>query len=359
MRRDNTMRIICTALAVMMLTGCGSSVESSEAAAKAGTSETSVTDKKTQTDTTTTTTVTEQTTTTEAVTEPDDESSEQIPSDLSIESYEAVFEEVLDGVEVTADENRIVETGNVQGTDFSLTIDLSKWEHYTTPYDMRVLSRLFWQNYPKLYRRYGDITGAPTDVTLAIENEGYEIAEAGGSLVHLHDQWLYSSPEDYDCITHELAHIAQDGVSWYDENLEYSYYTELFVDCARYEYALDNGYYNDHVWTLHTPDEETDRSGSVRFFVWLDYNYSTKDNDLMRKFCSIAYNGAYAADDWAGAWEEILSGTELEGLSIDEVWDRYAQSGFAYMSAYADAGEKSELLESFDIRQKADELAAR
>ena len=108
-----------------------------------------------------------------------------------------------------------------------------------------------------------------------------------------------------------------------------------------------------------SPDEETDRSGSVRFFVWLDYNYSTKDNDLMRKFCSIAYNGAYAADDWAGAWEEILSGTELEGLSIDEVWDRYAQSGFAYMSAYADAGEKSELLESFDIRQKADELAAR
>lgn len=46
---------------------------------------------------------------------------------------------------------------------------------------------------------------APTEVVLAIEDEGYPIAEAGGNFVHLHDKWLADNPKDYDCIAHELA----------------------------------------------------------------------------------------------------------------------------------------------------------
>ncbi len=60
-----------------------------------------------------------------------------------------------------------------------------------------MLSELFWECYPKMVERFYVLSDAPMDVTIAIENEGYEVAEAGGNFVHLHDQWLYSNPDDY------------------------------------------------------------------------------------------------------------------------------------------------------------------
>ena len=66
--------------------------------------------------------------------------------------------------------------------------------------------------YPAMYERFGVYSDASTDVTLAIEDEGYEIAETSGDFVHLHDQWLYEWPDDYDCLTHEFAHVIQNGL---------------------------------------------------------------------------------------------------------------------------------------------------
>lgn len=106
-----------------------------------------------------------------------------------------------------------------------------------------MLSELFWECYPKMVERFYDLSDAPTDVTIAIENEGYEVAEAGGNFVHLYDQWLYSNPDDYDCITHELAHLIQ-GSGWAPDYLEYSDYIEVFADCCRYEYAMREGIFN-------------------------------------------------------------------------------------------------------------------
>ena len=180
-----------------------------------------------------------------------------------------LFTAELNGIDISVTKDSILEKGTVNGQNYSLTINLSKWERFTTPEQMVVLSRLFWQCYPKMYARFSDLSSPPTDVTLAIENEGYEVAWASGRLVHLHDQWLYRFPEDYDCITHELAHVIQNG--WDDTYLENSGYIERFADCCRYEYALDNGYYNDGEWTLQTIADDSSRGESVRFFVWLDY----------------------------------------------------------------------------------------
>ncbi len=261
-----------------------------------------------------------------------------------------LFSSALDGIAVTVGADTVTETGTVSGQSYSLTINLSKWEKYTTPGQMVMLSRLFWQCYPRMYARYADLSDPPTDVILAIENDGYAVAEAGGNFVHLHDQWLYRYPEDYDCITHELAHIIQKD--WDEDYLEDSGYIERFADCCRYEYALDNGLYNDGQWTLHTVDSELTRSTSVRFLVWLDHMYSDADTDMMRNFFAVSRNGMTEPEYWGSAWQEVFSGTQLDGRTIDEVWAMYAESDFAYLSSYSSSGSTSELLAQYPVREK-------
>lgn len=168
-----------------------------------------------------------------------------------------------------------------------------------------------------------------SDITLAIENEGYEIAECAGEFVHIHDIWLWNNPTDFDCLTHEFAHAIQ--YCWDDQFLEYSDYIERFADYCRFVYAYDDGTYNDKVWDLQSVDVESDRASSVRFLVWLDICYSTPDNDIILKYCDVCKNGFYAPEDWDAAWEEIFRGSELEGMSIDAVWALYEASDIATM----------------------------
>ncbi|MBQ6676326.1 MAG: hypothetical protein IJM75_09360 [Ruminococcus sp.] len=322
-----------TVLIILALSGCGSAQSSSDVKSSPAPAETTAASSLT--------------------TAAPAETAESVPEQpAKTELSRELFEEKLDGVAVSLDESKIIQKGSVGGLDLSLTIDLEKWEGNTTPEDMVQLSRLYWQSYPKLYSRFADITGAPRDVTLAIENEGYEIAEAGSDRVHLHDMWLADNPEDYDCIAHELGHIAQNGCTWNDSCLEYSSYTELFADVCRMEYPLDNGYYNDSVWELQTIDGQGSRESSVRFWVWLDYFYSGGDIDMIRRLCEVCFNAHWGTEDWGYAWEEIFSGTELEGKSIDEVWEMYASSEFALLSSSAEKGETSELLEKYNIREK-------
>lgn len=258
---------------------------------------------------------------------------EDTPVDGSIEQCRSTVENTLSGVTVSADGDFISEYGSVNGIDYSLTLDLQNWDSFTTPEQMAELSRLFWQVYPKMYERFCDLSAAPLNVILAIEDNGYEIAEAGGDLVHIHDRWLYNNPGDYDCITHELAHIIQAG--WDGNSLEYSSYIERFADCCRFEYAMDGGAYNDYVWDLQTVDFENTRESSVRFLVWLDCFYSGQGVDVLRNYFNTCRNSGYQSYQWDQAWADILSGTSLAGTDIDTVWDMYANSDFARISTSA------------------------
>ena len=182
------------------------------------------------------------------------------------------------------------------------------------------------------------------------ENEGYEVASAGGNFVHLHDQWLERYPEDYDCITHELAHVIQNG--WDSDYLEDSGYIERFADCSRYEYAIDNGYYNDGEWGLQTVADESTRSTSVRFLVWLDYNYTDENADILRNFLDVCRNRKIPSAQWESAWTEVFAGTKLAGKTIVEVWAMFTASDFANLSSYSDHGSGSELLARYPVREK-------
>lgn len=264
------------------------------------------------------------------------------------------FSAALPGIEVTVSGEQVLQKSTVNGQDYALTLDLSKWEQHTTQEQLVKLSRLFWQCYPRMWARFADISDAPTEITLAVENEGYGVAEAGGNHVHIHDQWLEKCPEDFDCITHELAHIIQNG--WDSDYLEDSGYIERFADCCRYEYAMDNGYYNDGQWTLQTIADESTRSTSVRFLVWLDYMYSDADTDILRNFLSVCRNEKVSSRQWENGWQKVFAGTKLAGKTIDEVWAMFAASDFANLSSYSDHGSGSELLAQYPIREKVKQL---
>ena len=380
--------IICISLAAMLLTGCSSpknshhpEIQSADSAAATVSTYTG-----TSVETVTTSGVSAEMTTSaaesvssvyssESITSPKNLVSTVISSSHPVSSSQTtslttetaassavsgidaeMFSSALDGIHVSASRDSIIEKGNVNGQQYSLTINLSKWAKYTAPEQMVVLSRLFWECYPKMYARFSDLSKPPVDITLAIENEGYEVAWASGNLVHLHDQWLYQYPEDYDCITHELAHVIQNN--WDDAFLEDSGYIERFADCCRYEYAMNNGQYNDKEWTLQTIEGESSRGTSVRFFVWLDYMYSDTDTDMIRKFFSVCRNGNIKSNAWKQAWQEVFSGTKLSGKMIDEVWEMYAASDFAYLSSNSDQGKLSELLKKYPIREKVKALSS-
>ena len=207
-----------------------------------------------------------------------------------------------------------------------------------------------------MYSRFGEAGQSPTEVTLTIENAGYEIASAGGKDVHIHDQWLRDHQNDYDCLTHEFAHVIQNG--WDGKYCEYSDYIERFADCCRYLYAFQEGKYNDSGWTLNTVRDESTVEKSVRFLVWMDQFYSSEENDLLLKFFIACRSKKYPAAEWSAAWDYIFEGSELQGKSIDEVWKMYEGSEFATLSArgiYGVVGY-SPLLNKYNVRAKLAEL---
>lgn len=265
---------------------------------------------------------------------------------------QSAFDEHLgDTVTTSIGMNSVKQTGTVNGTDFTFTITLEKWAEKTKPEQIVILSRLFWQCYPRMYQRFGEAGQSPTSVTLDIENGGYEIASASDNFVHLHDEWLANNKNDYDCITHELAHVIQNG--WDGNKCEYSGFIERFADCCRYLYAFDNGKYNDSNWELQTIKNESTRETSVRFLVWLDYNYSTEEVDLLLNFFKVCRSKKYPANKWNDAWAEIFKGTTLEGKSIEEVWQSYVTSEFATLSSKGQFGT-SPLLKKYKIRDRID-----
>jgi hypothetical protein len=242
----------------------------------------------------------------------------------------------------------VKQVGKVNGIEYKLMIRLTRWTGRTTPAQIVVLSRLFWANYPKMYERFGAAGESPTEITLDIENKGYGIAWNMGKLVHLHDGWLEKCPEDYDCITHELAHAIQNG--WDGETLEYDSFIERFADACRFLYAFNNGEFNDKDWQMQVLDREPTREDSVRFLVWFDYFYSTEDNDLLLNYFKVCRGEKYPKAQWKEAWAEIFKGSALEGRDVDDIYAEYAASEFAGLSTKAADGI-SPLLAKYDVRR--------
>jgi hypothetical protein len=259
-----------------------------------------------------------------------------------------LFEALAPTVTTTLTPNEILQQATLDGVCYHLTIRLARWAGRTTPQQIVTLSKLFFEVYPKMYRRFGAAGQSPTKITLDIENRGYGIAWCAGSLLHLHDGWLEKCPEDFDCITHELAHAIQNG--WEGERLEHDSFIERFADACRYLYAFEDGKYNDLHWQMQTVKREPTRADSVRFLVWFDYFYSTKENDLLLKYFRVCKEGRYPKADWKSAWAAIFAGSALDGRDIEEIYAEFAASEFALLETGKKEGI-SPLLSVFDVRK--------
>lgn len=265
--------------------------------------------------------------------------------------------EVLDGIEtrVSAPDKQILLSGRVGNTDFSLTIDLSGADGHTSAKQIITAARLFWYCYPQMYARFAT-ENTPTDVILYIENYGYEIAEAWENKVHIHDRWLESCPIDFDCLTHEFAHTIQGD--WQDEFMpvfdEDTYMVELFADYCRYLYCYQNGVYNDLGWELQTTESEDNYRDSVRFWVWLDYTYSTPEVDIIARMNSLIHERRFTSAEWeadGSAWQAVLNGTNAVGKDLHQLWELYAASEMANLpSCVEKSGEASPLLQAYPLR---------
>ena len=125
---------------------------------------------------------------------------EKFPDTIDFANEEEVIRmfdmcSVLDGVSIKVLEAQktVNLKATVNGTAFSLNINLSGAAGKTKPSQIVTCARLFWYCYPQMYARFGAVGNSPTTVTLDIENMGYGIASAGGNRVHIHDQWLLES----------------------------------------------------------------------------------------------------------------------------------------------------------------------
>jgi len=268
--------------------------------------------------------------------------------------------DILDGVtaKVNKKSKSITMKASVNGTNFTFTVGLTKWAGYTSPEQIVTCSKLFWYCYPQMFARLAN-DGSPTSVFLNFENEGYEVASAGGNAVHIHDQWLHDHPSDFDCLTHEFAHVIQGG--W---NGNFSpayegdtYMIERFADYCRYIYAFDKGRYNDFGWDLQTASTENTYYKSVRLWVWIDYTYSTDKIDIMKRINKYVQAGDRSAisKNWGTdgpMWDKVFKGTEAEGKTITELWDLYTASSFSKLSTKPrKVGDRSALEREFDVRK--------
>lgn len=276
------------------------------------------------------------------------------------EGVERLFDmcEITDGIRVSVDKRsqQIRMRGKANGETFTLNISLAGAGGHTNPEQIVACAKLFWYCYPQMYARFA-IATTPTTVTLKFEDFGYEVASAAGSEIHIHDQWLKNNPQDFDCLTHEFAHIIQSGWdgNYVPSSGDDTYMIERFADYCRYLYSFKRGYYNDMTWTLQTSQTENTYAKSVRFWVWLDYTYSTDEIDIMSRMQQAVTKKSYPRADWeptGRAWTAMFEGTEAAGKDLNTLWEEFTSSNIANAASKPrEQGGISSLLALAPLRQ--------
>ena len=178
----------------------------------------------------------------------------------------------------------------INGITFSVSFSRKANANDMTDENIKTLEDLFYQVYPQMYDRFGGYTKAPTEVIVTIEHDYQHAGTASGNRIILND--VKYTNTGYDVFTHELAHIAthkwNDKTKIYDHwdvsKLEYDAYKENFAEYCRYVYGYENGKYNDNGWELKDIYKQGSRDNSDRFFVWLDWETTSSNKDIIRDF---------------------------------------------------------------------------
>ena len=158
--------------------------------------------------------------------------------------------------------------------------------------------------YPAMSARFN--TGAAKEVVCRIDT-GYDgVAYTSGTSITISSNWLLNNPNDTDCFTHELMHVAQ-GYPGYDP----VWLVEGIADYARNRYGL----YNEAGgWSL--PDYASGQKYTdsyrvtARFLLWCENRVKA---DIVEGLDRALRANSYSADTWV----------QLTGKTVDALWSEY------------------------------------
>ncbi|MCR5599982.1 MAG: hypothetical protein K6G33_04485 [Ruminococcus sp.] len=276
------------------------------------------------------------------------------------------------GVKTTIEEQKIIQKKTVGDIDYTLIFDLNNWDKGAKPEQIIRICDLFWYSYPTMRARFvKDESENKVTITIEYSSTINSAALCGANHITLNNSHFTEYQTDYDAVTHELGHTLQNRLikqddthflwdSWDKSTLENPDYVEVFADYCRYMYAYNDGYYNDDHWTPYKEQKNNPNThNSIRFLIWLDYKYSDENCDIIYNFSEVCRNSTYSPYQWRQAWKEIFRGSKLENRDIDDVWSEYFYRDTRFSNGDAKApaiGEKSPLINEFDIRGRLKEL---
>lgn len=160
--------------------------------------------------------------------------------------------------------------------------------------------------YPVLARYYNIHTAK--EVTFLIDTSYTGVAEAGGRQVRINPKWLKQHPNDFDLITHEVMHLVQN----YPSDAGPWWLTEGIADYVRYVFGVDNALGG---WSLpeYSPDQNYDNSYRItaRFLLWIENEVKP---GTVKQLDHAMRTRTYKPESWR----------EITGLSVDELWAKYA-----------------------------------
>ncbi|MCR5718970.1 MAG: DUF4214 domain-containing protein [Lachnospiraceae bacterium] len=246
----------------------------------------------------------------------------------------------------------------LSGEKYSLDIDLTKHVGNAGKEEIRRCAEVFWYAYPKMYERFDtEEYPLPTYVNLRIVHDYENVADTCYNDIGVNEEWIADNPYDVDCLTHELGHVVQCG--WDSDYVPggadewWGDFSERFADILRYEYSLRQGYYNDVSWLLYPVDEEYSYErlfdgDMLRFWIWLDETYTTRDVDILRRLDGFVKDLKYTSNEWNTTrkpWDALFKGTDADGKTLEELYNIFVSDSFATLDASVEElGETSELM---------------
>lgn len=166
------------------------------------------------------------------------------------------------------------------------------------------LRAAFVKVYPDICAEFNN--GKLREVKYVVDPNYDGVAYTTDAKVVMSSAYLNEHPEDYDCITHELVHVAQNYTAYVDE-----WVGEGLADYGRNKYGVNNSAAE---WSLEQPQETalyTDGyTTTAAFFTWVEETYGGSFVQKLNKICK---DGTYSID----CFEEIT------GMDIDTLWEKY------------------------------------
>ena len=173
---------------------------------------------------------------------------------------------------------------------------------------MDKLIAAFDETYLKIWERFGE--GEPFDITYSIESKYTGVAYTrGGKHVGLNPEWMVKHPEDIDCMTHELIHVAQHypkyDFAWVVEGLA-DYGRDMFgVNNEAAKWKLPCGYHGEKMTAGYR--------STAAFFKFIEANYCKDAINIMH---NALRNQTFTLDTFK----------EQMGTSLEDLWNAYMKA---------------------------------